>query len=282
MIEAVRHPVCFAERESVLKNPAVFTDLGFRNIIGFAQVSFYYDIKSEPWDTWLTNDNEYRDLPWLQQQPPGRRGLHLGGWFAHDTFPEWHGREAAKRLAAEIARRFPGEAQPIDLLYIDHEGNRPSEHLTTSLADLAPLCKKVANFNFFRGPGWWGENPPEKDSIGVGCPEWYGGAKNITRFKRAIRMNPGCAPVLPVCSADTDWSRIAPWDKIVDATRNLLTYWHGQHETNRVCIIAPYMLNKATGGPSSNYFASPERLGFGRSIEYMSELDLMLSELGES
>jgi hypothetical protein len=316
--------VCFAERESVLKNPSVFTDLGFRHITAFAQVSFYYDVgtpavsmaakakpaksisrfaqmdwnraiasrpqrfsigpsKGEQWDTWLNDDNEFRDLPWLQKQPPGRRGLHLGGWFAHDTFPDWHGGEAAKLMAAKIARLFPGEDKPIDLLYIDHEGTRTSQFLSESLADLLPLCKKASNFNRFKGPGWWGENPESHGPIDVGGMELYGAGKNLTRFKRAIRLNPGCVPIGPVCSMDTDWSRIAPWNKVIDSTRNLLEYWHEQDERNRVLMLAPYMLNEGGDFPLNNYFAAKTRLGFGRSIEYMSNTDRMIEELnGES
>lgn len=242
---------------------------------------------AEAWDTWLNPENELRDLEWLKAQPAGRRGLNLGGWFAHETFPESHGHDVAKLLATEIRRLFPTEAQPLDLLYIDHEGMRTSAELIASLEPLAPLCRKVACFNRFDGPGWWGETGKtalvwskhhQHGPVGVGCWELYGATLQSNRFKRAARMNPGGVPIAPVCTRDIDWSRLAPWSEIVQATGVQLRYWHGMDEQNRVLMVAPYMLNRIEGGPDDNYFLGTPT-GPGRSIEYLFELDTILQQL---
>lgn len=281
--------ICFAERDARFKDPRIFQMLGLGHITAFAQVSFFYVPGREEWDAWLTPANELRDLEWLQQQPKGRRAVHLGGWFASDEFPEWHGNTAAKRMAFEIARLFPGEEKPLDLLFIDYEWSKWSGlDLRVMLADLLPLCERVSCFNFYNGPGYWGgtgttADPRDLDNrrktpIDAGAPELYGGARQPLRFKRAIRLNPGCTPLFPVCSRDTDWSQIAPWAEVINGSRNLLRYWHEHDERNRVCIAAPYMLNEIRGGPIENYWRG-EVVGPGRSLEWLFAFDRMLGEL---
>jgi len=283
--------ICFAERNvGEMKDPRVFQMLGLQHVTAFAQVSFFYTVGAEPWDTWLNDANEFRDLAWLAEQPEGRRALHLGGHFAHDTFPVWHGREASKIMAAEVRRRFPGEEKPIDFLYLDHEMTKSGEFLRESLATLLPLCKRAANFNFYHGPGYWGgtgntADPKDLDNrrktpIDKGGIELYGGAREPLRFKRAIRLNPGCVPIGPVCSRDTDWSKLCAFSESIAATQNLLRYWHAQDPDNRVCMVAPYMLAEREG-PESNYWHR-KVVGPGRSLEYLFKFDRMIGELEEA
>lgn len=291
MICFAERSACFAERSAHFKDPRIFGMLGLRCITAFAQVSFFHS-PGEAWDTWLTPENELRDLAWLAEQPAGRRGLHLGGHFAHDDYPEKHGHDAAKFMAAEIRRRFPGERQPIDLLYIDHEGRKSSTLLTEALAPLLPLCRKAANFNFFDGPGYWGETGktainaehiakgPLGGEAGVGGLEVYGAGIRVGRFKRAIRMNPGCVPIFPVCSRDTDWSRLATWGEITAATAELVRFWVDEDPLNTVCMVAPYMLDELTDSPDGNYWHGRIRIGFGRSLEYLGFLDRELWKAG--
>lgn len=238
--------------------------------------------QTETWRTWIDVRLDAAIAQMRLEKALGRPVcFHAGGWLVHDWFEPYECREAADYTARRIAAAFPGEDQPIDLLYLDHEGNSSAGQIAALLFNLSKLAKMSVNFNF--GPlteMWWGENQRRQAFRTWGAADqWYDAGEDPERVKartRDLRTWPaGRAPVLPVCALKHDWSRKIDKALQYQITEDLIADAHAAGV--RRYVFASYMLFDRTGTQES-YWNRPA-MGPGNALEYLDRVCAQLAEL---